>query len=346
VPGEGSNAYPIGTTVAPRGYTIRCAVNGKDELDYIKFIYNGTEHDEFREPRWMSSASAVFYLSSCGPKTVRVQGHVWSKLCFETHYDLTAQCSDDSNPRSPMAAPVVVSAPAMAPKAAAPVQPPKALDSPVAAPFFTAPRDPPKTSPIYSPRAPPVLVTPVAAPMTAPAVAPVLPPNALPSVVVAAPMAMPVATPVAVVPVAPIAPVTAPAVPVMPPTKGDSPVASPLAPATAPIAPVAAQPVAPVTAPKAPSVASPTAPVASPTKCPPGYKLVSGYCVIESCQCDFKCPANMERIPNRKCYKSIKDCACPKGYTRRKFGRTHMCRKTVICAHGMTWWGSCKSAPK
>jgi hypothetical protein len=367
VPGEGRNAYPISSTLAPRGYTIRCAVNGKDELDYIKFIYNGTVHDEFREPRWMSSASAVSYLSTCGPKTVRVQGHVWSKLCFETQYDLTAQCDGEPrSPATPMAPPVVApvaTAPVMAPKAA-PAPPPKAVDSPAAPPKAAAPVDSPKavapvdspkaTTPVYAPpRAPPidapkaspVGASPMAAPSTPvipPVVAPMLPPMASPPVV-AAPMAMPVGAPIAAPVVAPVAPVAAPAAPVSPPTKGDSPIASPSAPV--PIAPVA-QPVAPAMAPKAPSLLSPTAPVASPTKCPPGYKLVSGYCVVESCKCDFKCPANAERIPNRKCYESIKDCACQKGYTRRKFGRHVMCRKTVICAHGMTWWGSCKSAPK
>jgi hypothetical protein len=92
-----------------------------------------------------------------------------------------------------------------------------------------------------------------------------------------------------------------------------------------------------------------SAPVGPPTKCRPGYKLVSGYCVIESCTCDFKCPVEMERIPNRKCYDSLNDCKCKKGYTRRKSDlrskTTPMCRKTVICPYGMTWHGTCKSAP-
>jgi hypothetical protein len=93
--------------------------------------------------------------------------------------------------------------------------------------------------------------------------------------------------------------------------------------------------------------------VGPPTKCRPGYKLVSGYCVLESCKSDFKCPSTTERIPNRKCYDSIRDCKCKKGYTRRKFvlrsankSSAKVCRKAIICDYGMNWWGTCKSAPK
>lgn len=48
--------------------------------------------------------------------------------------------------------------------------------------------------------------------------------------------------------------------------------------------------------------------------CPSHQKLVSGYCVMNWCHADYKCPRNSSRIPNRQCYNDCNDCRCNAGY--------------------------------
>ena len=85
----------------PRGYSIRCDVTDtpNGELDFIKFMYQDVVHEEFGLPRFMNGDSnmgdwinPVNYLQSCGRKTVRVQGHVWSKQCFDHTYSIHLTC--------------------------------------------------------------------------------------------------------------------------------------------------------------------------------------------------------------------------------------------------------------
>ena len=132
-----------------RGYSIRCDVSGNQgaELDFIKFFYDGTTQEEFGEPRYMfgdSDAGAfinpVEYLSTCGTKTVKIEGSVWSNSCFTKEFtiDVTNSggkpCQDEEEPSM-----APVKAPVMAP-VAPPVKAPVA--SPVKAPVM-APVKPP-----------------------------------------------------------------------------------------------------------------------------------------------------------------------------------------------------------
>jgi hypothetical protein len=48
--------------------------------------------------------------------------------------------------------------------------------------------------------------------------------------------------------------------------------------------------------------------------CPYGQKLVSGYCVNDSCYQDFQCPSNSFRINGLDCYDGMEDCQCNNGY--------------------------------
>ena len=43
----------------------------------------------------------------------------------------------------------------------------------------------------------------------------------------------------------------------------------------------------------------------------------SGYCVRDSCNEDYTCPANSQRKDDRNCYDSIHDCQCDRGFTLR-----------------------------
>lgn len=120
----GSDSYTI------RGrepcYSIRCEVNGKAETDLIKFFYEDKVHDEFRLPRWLDGDSGagsyivpVPYLATCGVKTVKIQGHVWSKMCFEKQFTLKAKCV--TAPRtSPVATPIKSPVPVATPPVPAP----------------------------------------------------------------------------------------------------------------------------------------------------------------------------------------------------------------------------------
>lgn len=56
-------------------------------------------------------------------------------------------------------------------------------------------------------------------------------------------------------------------------------------------------------------------------KCPEHQKFVSGYCVMDWCHDDFKCPSNSHRLPNRQCYNNAHDCACNDGYVMNAHGQ-------------------------
>ena len=115
------------------GYSIRCEGNGADELDFIKFFYDGIVQDEFGLPRYMKGDSdngayinKAEYISTCGLKTMKIEGHVWDRKCFEKEFIINVSnpggASCDGKP--PIAAPVP-----------APVHVP--ISQPVAAPATT-----------------------------------------------------------------------------------------------------------------------------------------------------------------------------------------------------------------
>jgi hypothetical protein len=122
------------------GYSVRCDVSGTNgESDYIKFIYDGKVQDEFGLPRYMNGDSdagawvnPVPYLATCGKKTLKIEGHVWSSLCFEKTYSIEMKYADgqvcDEVPPAPILAPVVapVPTPVLAP-----------VPTPVLAPVLT-----------------------------------------------------------------------------------------------------------------------------------------------------------------------------------------------------------------
>lgn len=125
--------------------------------------------------------------------------------------------------------------------------------------------------------------------------------------------------------------------------------------ATCPSVPVA--PVLPPTAPTAPmapkgSVAPPTKPPNAwkpppPKTCPQGYKLTSlMYCVLESCQTDYQCPVNSNRIPYQDCYSSMNQCACLSGYEKKN---SNSCQRKRLskCRWGRRFWflGACQAPP-
>lgn len=82
------------------GYSIRCDVQGKGDMDYIKFSYDNTVVDEFGLPRWMNMDSytengwinPVPYLASPGNKKLKVEGYIWSQKCFEQTFKIKALC--------------------------------------------------------------------------------------------------------------------------------------------------------------------------------------------------------------------------------------------------------------
>jgi hypothetical protein len=48
--------------------------------------------------------------------------------------------------------------------------------------------------------------------------------------------------------------------------------------------------------------------------CPKGKKLMNGYCCAESCDSQYKCPANSKINTSRNCISGISDCVCDTGY--------------------------------
>jgi hypothetical protein len=79
------------------GYSIRCDVNGIDELNFLKFKYNNSHYDAFGFPRFMYGCAEqgeyinkVDFLSTCGRKILTVEGHVWANICFNITYTIDA----------------------------------------------------------------------------------------------------------------------------------------------------------------------------------------------------------------------------------------------------------------
>ena len=94
---DGYDSFTIDPT-NEEGYTIRCDVNGVNELHFIKFKYNDYVMEDFSVPRYMFGDSdagtylnKVEYLSSCGHKTITVEGHVWDKECFTKNFYINAR---------------------------------------------------------------------------------------------------------------------------------------------------------------------------------------------------------------------------------------------------------------
>jgi hypothetical protein len=106
----GSDSYPLNSSNL--AYSIRCDVIG-NETDFIKFLYDGKEHDEFGEPRWLDGDSnageyivPVPYLATCGTKSIFVQGNAWSRVLFEQNFTLVAICSGPLITPAPVTAPI------------------------------------------------------------------------------------------------------------------------------------------------------------------------------------------------------------------------------------------------
>ena len=145
---DGYDAFTIDPT-NEKGYTIRCDVNGKDEMDFIKFKYNGTLQEEFGLPRYMFGDAAagaylnkVDYLSTCGRKNITIEGHVWSHRCFTKKYYVNIR-----NPKGKRCENVRETAPVKSP-----------VTAPVMAPA-AAPVDVPVTAPTSTPTLAPVMLT-------------------------------------------------------------------------------------------------------------------------------------------------------------------------------------------
>ena len=249
----GNDSFELDPT-NDRGYSIRCDVNGEASMDFIKFFYNGEVKDEFGEPRFMNGDAQmgeyindVKYLSTCGVKTLKIEGNVWSNPCFVKEFEIDVRntggkpcvSGDTKAPiTTPVAAPV-----------AAPVNPPTG-----------APVSPPTMSPTKTPVKPPTK-----APVKPPTKAPVKPPTQ-------APVKPPTQAPVKPPTKAPVKPPTK--APVKPPTKS-------------PVKPPTRHPVKPPTrAPIKPPVKPPTrAPVKSPTKSP--VKPPTSACILPPKTSDF-----------------------------------------------------------
>jgi hypothetical protein len=99
-----------------KGYSIRCYVNGNvgSQSDFIKFFFDNNVNDEFGEPRYLNGdanggdwINPAPYLESCGVKTVRIEGHIWSSMCFSNQFSVNIQKADGScNAQAPINAPV------------------------------------------------------------------------------------------------------------------------------------------------------------------------------------------------------------------------------------------------
>ena len=158
-----------------QGYSIRCDVDGDNELHFIKFFYDGKVQDEYDLPRYMNGDSdkgeyinKVDYISSCGFKTLKIEGHVWSNQCFEYEYvidvsNANGKPCDDTKPTP------------------APVKPETRAPS---KPLTRAPSKPqtraPVPAPVSKPVAPPVKPDPVPVPVLRPVPQPVTKPVPVP----------------------------------------------------------------------------------------------------------------------------------------------------------------------
>ena len=164
------------------GYSIRCDVNGVDSMDFIKFFYDGDEQTEYGEPRFMNGDSDkgayindVKYLSTCGVKTLKIEGNVWSNPCFDKEYIIDVvnaggkPCASGDT-KAPVNPPTNTP---VKPPTSAPVKPPTL--SPMKPPT-SAPVKPPTRSPVKPPTSAP-LKPPTSAPLKPPTRSPVKPPT-------------------------------------------------------------------------------------------------------------------------------------------------------------------------
>lgn len=104
IPGkQADNTVSLDLLNNPRGYSVRCDVTDTPtgESDFIQFIYDNMVQEEFGLPRYMNGDSdmgdwinPVPYLQTCGPKVLKIQGHVWSKKCFDRTFNINMKCPD------------------------------------------------------------------------------------------------------------------------------------------------------------------------------------------------------------------------------------------------------------
>jgi hypothetical protein len=366
-------------------YSIRCETKKTGELNFLKFSYDGTTHDSFDEPRWMSYygtgpngdyVEKVPYLGTCGTKTVKLSGQTWSRVCFEKTWTLTALCG----PTAPS---------------------PKAVAQPVVTPPQVAAAAAPKSSPVVQP-APPAV--PKALPQSPPVAAsvPTTPLASCGGAAVQSCVVRNLATKASDVNVLnyssyPVDPNNKVGYSLLCKVSGNINLVKYLY--DGQVFDAFAEPrwmsyygnssggggeyIAPVpylatcgaktikvqghtwssmcvekvltltaTCNGAPTpVAAPTpattpvAPRDQPSLCPAGYKMVSNACVKDWCQTDYVCPPGSGRIPDRECYNDKKDCACIEGYVSR-LGFCLKSRLSRSCPYGRYWWGSCKRRNK
>jgi hypothetical protein len=140
------------------GYSIRCDTSGiaGAESDFIKFIYETVVQDEFGLPRYMNGdgnagewINPVPYLESCGGKTVRIEGHIWSNICFSKVYSVDVTNSAGGC-NAPIAYVAPVTQPVLAPAMAPTVMPVRSPASSLATAAPVIP-SPPVTAPILPP---------------------------------------------------------------------------------------------------------------------------------------------------------------------------------------------------
>jgi hypothetical protein len=268
-----------------QGYSIRCDVNGVNELHFIKFLYDGKVQDEFDLPRYMYGDSdqgayinKVDYISTCGVKTVKIEGHVWDRQCFENKYVIDVSNADGKtcDVKAPTGAPVkpITAAPAK-PDTRAPTKPdtraPTKPDTRAPTkPDTRAPSKPdtraPVPAPISKPVAPPTKPDPVPQPVAKPVPVPVTPTCPYPKVWINGCCKEP--------PVTPTCP--SPKVWINGCCKDPTPA------------------------------------------CPYPKQLKDGVC-MDSCSNDYVCPANSCRIAHRLCYDNFDDCQCKYGYYKSTF---------------------------
>ena len=318
------------------GYSIRCDVNGVDELHFIKFLYDGKVQDEFGLPRYMNGDSdtgayinKADYISTCGMKTVKIEGWVWDAKCFDFEYSIDVTNGDGSScdgPK-PTAAPVK-------PLTAAPVKPDtRAPVAPVSAPV-SKPVMAPVPAPVSMPVAPPVnpdpVPTPVAAPVSAPVSKPVMAPVPAPiSKPVVAPVPMPVFTPVSKpvsMPVTkPVPSCTYPKVWIngcckdpstacaYPQKWIDGACKDPSTTCLSPKVWINGICKDPSTACAYPKVWINGCCKDQSTACAYPKQWIDGSCK-DTCTNNFVCPKNSCRIAHRLCYDNFDDCQCNYGY--------------------------------
>jgi hypothetical protein len=267
------------------GYSIRCDVNGVNELHFIKFFYDGKVQDEYDLPRYMDGDSdkgayinKVEYISTCGVKTVKIEGHVWDRECFENEYVIEVSNAGGKacDVKDPTAAPAkpTTAAPAK-PETRAPTKPETRAPT---KPETRAPTKPetraPVPAPINKPVAPPVKPVPVPVP-------------------VRQPVPQPVAKPVPV-PVTPTCP--------YPKVWINGCCKEPPATPTCPYPKVWIN-----------GCCKDPTPVCTYPK-----TLINGVCKDPSTT-NYICPANSCRIAHRSFYVSFDDCQCNYGYYKSKF---------------------------